>query len=116
MGVRAEVVVTAEFVTWWGDLSTPEQISVGAVIELLEEHGPALGYPHSSQIAGSKKLRELRIQHRGDPYRVLYAFDPTRNAVLLLGGNKTGKDRWYKQNIPLAERIFLDYLSETGQK
>lgn len=46
-----------------------------------------LPFPYSS-IARSKKLRELRIQHAGQPHRVLYAFDPKRNAVLLLGGNK----------------------------
>ena len=72
--------------------------------------------PHSSALVGSKKLRELRIQHHGEPYRVLYAFDPSRNAILLMGGNKTGKDRWYERNIPLAEEIFGDYLQETGQR
>lgn len=75
-----------------------------------------LGFPHSSAILGPKKLRELRIQHSGQPYRVLYVFDPARNAVLLVGGKKTGLDRWYEQNIPAAERIFDEYLRETGQK
>jgi hypothetical protein len=63
-----------------------------------------------------KYVIALRIQHHGEPYRVLHAFDPKRNAVLLLGGNKTGRDRWYTENVPLAERIFEDYLRETGQK
>jgi hypothetical protein len=114
--MQVEVVVTAEFVRWWDELSEAEQTSVHAVVNLLELFGGALGYPHSSAIAGSRKLRELRIQHGGEPYRVLYAFDPARNAILLLGGNKAGNDRWYEQNIPLAERIFEEYLRETGQR
>lgn len=99
-----------------GRSTVEEHKSVGGVVELLEELGILLGFPQSSSIHGSKKLRELRIQHQGEPYRVLYAFDPARNAVLLIGGNKTGKDRWYEQNIPLAERIFADYLKETRQR
>ena len=55
-------------------------------------------------------MRELRVQHRGRPYRVLYAFDPRRMAILLLGGNKTGDDRWYQVNIPLADKLFAEHL------
>jgi hypothetical protein len=114
--VPVEVVVSAEFVVWWDGLTVAEQTSVAAVVDLLELFGATLGFPHSSAIVRSSKLRELRIQHRGKPYRVLYAFDPARNAVLLLGGNKSGKRRWYEQSIPLAERIFSAYLRDTGQK
>ena len=56
-------------------------------------------------------MRELRIQHRGRPYRVLYAFDPRRSAILLLGGDKTGDDRWYVVNIPVADRLYAKTLS-----
>ena len=57
-------------------------------------------------------MRELRIQHKGEPYRVLYAFDPKRNAVLLLGGVKTGEERWYEIHVPIADRIYQEYLKE----
>lgn len=57
-------------------------------------------------------MRELRIQHQGRPYRVLYAFDPRRNAILLLGGDKTGNDRWYEQHVPIADRLYEQHLSE----
>ncbi|MGH9600713.1 MAG: type II toxin-antitoxin system RelE/ParE family toxin [Terracidiphilus sp.] len=110
-----QVVVTNEFVEWWNSLTAPEQVSVDAVVRLLEAVGVLLGFPHTSAIAGSKKLRELRIQHCGEPYRILYAFDPARNAVLLLGGKKTGQDRWYERSVPHAESTFEDYLRETGQ-
>ena len=44
---------------------------------------------------------------------MLFAFDPTRSALLLLGGNKAGNwQRWYRQNIPIAEQLYLEYTSE----
>jgi hypothetical protein len=57
-------------------------------------------------------MRELRVQHKGQPYRVLYAFDPRRTAILLLGGNKVGDDRWYKVHIPLADKLYEAHLIE----
>ncbi|MFP5228350.1 MAG: type II toxin-antitoxin system RelE/ParE family toxin [Acidobacteriota bacterium] len=110
-----EVLVTGEFERWWDSLGVEEQKSVAVVVALLEERGTALPFPYSSGIAGTTKLRELRIQHAGKPYRVLYAFDPKRNAVLLLGGNKTGSDRWYRTNIPRAEKLLVEYLKESNQ-
>lgn len=79
---------------------------------MLMEAGPALGFPYSSGIKGSKysHMRELRIQHEGRPYRVLYAFDPTRAAILLLGGDKTGDDRWYDKMVPKADTIYKEHL------
>jgi hypothetical protein len=110
-----EVLFTDEFREWWDELFVEEQKSVGVVIELLEKFGVLLGYPQSSGIETSSKLRELRIQHGGEPYRVLHAFDPARDAVLLLGGKKTGNNRWYEQNVPRGEKIFAEYLRETRQ-
>jgi hypothetical protein len=111
-----EIVVTDEYVQWWESLDEDEQISVRSVVDLLENLGVTLEFPYSTAIVQSRKLRELRVQHAGRPYRVLYAFDPARKAVLLVGGNKTGNDRWYEEYVPWAERIFADYLRETSQK
>jgi len=55
-------------------------------------------------------MRELRIQYSGRPYRVLYAFDPRRAAILLIGGDKTGKDRWYEVFVPIADRLYERHL------
>ena len=55
-------------------------------------------------------MREFRIQHAGDPYRVLYAFDPRRTAILLLGGNKSGNDRWYEENVPIADKLYDEHI------
>ena len=55
-------------------------------------------------------MRELGIQHAGDPYRVLYAFNPGRTAILLLGGNKSGNDRWYEEYVPIADKLYDEHL------
>jgi hypothetical protein len=55
-------------------------------------------------------MRELRIQHQGRPYRVLYAFDPRRVGILLLGGDKTGNDRWYDESVPRGDRLYEAHL------
>ena len=80
---------------------------------LLEERGPHLPFPYCSKVSGSRHsaMRELRVQHHGRPYLV-YVFDPRRVALLLLGGDKTGDDRWYRKNVPLADRSYDDYLAE----
>ena len=104
------------FDTWFDSLKEDAKIDVFTIIRLLKELGPKLPFPYSSKIQGSKisHLRELRIQHKGKPYRVLYAFDPTRQAFLILGGDKTGKNRWYKKSIKQAEKIYLEHLKEIG--
>ena len=61
-------------------------------------------------------MRELRVQHQGRPYRVLYIFDPRRVALLLLGGDKTGDERWYERNVPLAAQLFDNYIAEIEEE
>ncbi|OIN91430.1 MAG: addiction module toxin RelE [Comamonadaceae bacterium CG1_02_60_18] len=107
-----DVEYTDEFGDWWSSLTQNEQVSLDASVRLLEARGPALGYPHSSGIQGSKHghMRELRTQHGGRPFRTLYAFDPRRTAILLIGGDKTGDDRWYDVNVPMADRLYDQHL------
>lgn len=109
-----EVEYTDEFEQWWAGLTEDEQESIAAYVELLERHGPQLHHPYSSAVVGSRHghMRELRIQHAGRPYRVLYAFDPRRVAMLLLGGDKTGDDRWYEKFVPLADDSYDRHLVE----
>jgi hypothetical protein len=61
-------------------------------------------------------MRELRIQHEGRPHRVLYAFDPRRAAMLLIGGGKTGNDRWYEEYVPRADAIYDRHLHEFRER
>ena len=108
------VEYTDQFGEWWDQLSEAEQESIAASVQLLEELGPHLSFPHSSGVKGSRysHLRELRTQHEGRPYRTLYAFDPRRSAILLIGGDKTGDDRWYETNVLLADRVYEEHLEE----
>jgi hypothetical protein len=80
----------------------------------LIEFGPALGFPHSSKVSSSRypQMRELRTQSGGKPLRTLYAFNPLRSAILLIGGEKTGDDRWYEKFVPIADRLFEQHLLE----
>lgn len=107
-----EVEFTDEFGKWWDSLTEGEQESVRSSVKLLGGLGPRLPFPHSSGINKSQypHMRELRIQHAGRPYRVLYAFDPRRYAILLIGGEKTGRDRWYDEYVPIADRLYKEHL------
>jgi len=108
------VEFTDEFGAWWNELDEDEQDSIDRTVHLLEGRGPSLPFPHSSGVNGSKhgNMRELRVQHRGQPYRIFYAFDPRRSAILLIGGNKTGDDQFYERMVPVADRIYDDHLKE----
>jgi hypothetical protein len=109
-----EVEFSGEFERWWDALTAAEQKSIDFTVSLLQEVGPALKMPHSSGVETSRHrhMRELRIQHQGRPYRVLYAFDPRRAATLLIGGDKTGNNRWYEKYVPLADAIYDRRLRE----
>jgi hypothetical protein len=116
--INWEVEFTEEFETWWSGLTEAQQIAVDAAVRLLEARGPTLDHPHSSDVRGSRRarMRELRVQCRGRPLRVLYAFDPRRVAILLVGGDKTGDGRWYERMVPLADRIYDEYLASLEEE
>jgi hypothetical protein len=109
-----EVEYTNEFEDWWASLDADEQKHITHGVRLIEEKGTDLRSPYSSGVFGSRHhhMRELRIQHDGKPYRVLYAFDPRRVAVLLIGGDKTGNDRWYAEFVPIADRLYDEHLAQ----
>jgi len=109
-----EVEYSNEFEAWWEALTESEQESVAYSVGLLEAKGTTLRYPHSSGVEGSKHahMRELRVQHQGRPYRVFYAFDPLRKAMLLIAGDKTGDDRFYERMIPVADGLYDEHLDE----
>ena len=107
-----EVEFTSEFEGWWNSLSEDEQADVNAKMILLQKLGPSLPRPHADLIHSSRhaNMKELRIQHSGRPYRVLFAFDPRRCAILLIGGDKTGNDRWYEEFVPVADGLYDQHL------
>lgn len=111
--VGCEVEYTDEFGRWWWSLGEREQVDVRSVVRLLEDHDVRLGFPYSSGINGSRHghMRELRVQSGGRPLRVFYAFDPVRNAILLIGGDKTGDERFYEVFVPVADRLYDEHLA-----
>lgn len=113
-----EVEYTDELEAWWAGLTEAEQESVDASVRLLEARGPNLGFPHTCGIERSRHshMRELRVQHAGRPYRLLYAFDPRRCAILLIGGDKTGDGRWYEVHVPIADRLYDAHLETLKQE
>jgi hypothetical protein len=81
---------------------------------ILQTYGPTLGRPYVDTIKGSKinKLKELRINSGGHVFRIFFAFDEKRDALLLIAGDKRGDTRFYKRIIPLAEKIYYRIISE----
>ena len=113
-----EVEYTNEFETWWNTLDEIEQRDVAISVRLLQNNGPNLSFPYSSSVRTSRHehMRELRTQSKGHPLRTLYAFDPRRVAILLIGGDKTGKDDWYEHFVPIADRLYDDHLKEIASE
>lgn len=109
-----EVEYTDEFGEWWETLSTEAQESLAHDIGILENLGPGLGRPKVDTLKGSQyaNMKELRTQHAGEPYRTLFAFDPRRSAILLIGGCKVGDDRFYARMIPEADRLYGEHLAQ----
>ena len=103
-----------EFGAWWDSLSVAEQKSVTHGVDLLQQSGPMLSRPYADTIKGSQyaNMKELRVQHEGRPYRILFAFDPRRAGMLLIGGDKTGNNRWYEEFVPKADAIYTQHLRE----
>ena len=104
---------TVQFDQWWAGLTPAQQDSVDSSVRLLEEKGPTLDYPHSSDIRSSRhgNMRELRVQSGGRPLRIFYAFDPRRTAVLLIGGDKTGNNRFYARFVRRADELYDQHLA-----
>jgi hypothetical protein len=112
-----EVETTNEFSAWYRRLDDSTQRAVAAAVEKLEEVGPGLGRPFVDTIKGSRhaNMKELRPM-RGN-VRILFAFDPRRTAILLIGGDKTGKWQvWYETMVPVADNLYDDYLAELREE
>ena len=113
-----QVEVTDTFKDWFDGLDESLRDKITAAIELLQEEGPQLRFPLSSGVAGSDHdhMRELRVQHKGRPIRIFYAFDPRRVAILLIGDDKTGDNRFYKKFVPLADELYDAHIAELKRR
>jgi hypothetical protein len=108
-----EVVGTDEFADWYRSLTEQEEAEVANAVGKLETLGLRLGEPHCSAIKGASfALRELRCRSGSSPLRTFYAYDPRRDAVLIIGGDKSGDPKFYDRMIPRAESIWNEYIAE----
>jgi hypothetical protein len=106
-----DVEVTDEFKDWFDTLSDADQDAVGAAVEILAEEGPSLGRPFVDTLRGSRHANMKELRPRASSIRVLFAFDPRRTAILLLGGDK--RDQWqafYRDAIPRADDLYDEHL------
>jgi hypothetical protein len=113
--IDRKLIKTDAFSRWFRDLDPERQAKVSGTTATIVKRGPTLGRPNVDTLHGSRlnKLKEARID-RGT--RVLFAFDSNQNAVMLVGGDKTGKwDRWYRTKIRQAERLYDDHERSTGR-
>jgi hypothetical protein len=112
-----EVEYTDEFGGWWDGLDAGAQDVVGAAIEKLQEVGPGLGRPFVDTVQGSRHANMKELRPRGGNIRMLFAFDPRRMAILLIGGDKTGRwQTWYDAMIPVADDLYDVYLAELREE
>ena len=111
-----DIDYTDDFEVWYMALESDAAEAVNRVVDLLEQYGSRLRMPHSRAVhqRTKYKIMELRVAHRGRPFRVLYAFDPRpRGAVLLLGADKgSDQEHWYKYALPKADRLYEEYVAK----
>jgi hypothetical protein len=113
-----EVLFDEEFAEWLDTLDAGLRARIAAHVALLEQFGPNLGRPRVDTVKGSvfSNMKELRVQYQGEPWRILFAFDPERSAILLVGGNKSGDKRWYEEQVRVADRRFRRHLDRLEQE
>jgi hypothetical protein len=110
--VEWEVEYTDQFEAWWNDLSEEAQEAIYARVLVLRRVGPALGRPSVDTVHSSRHghMKELRVHEAGHALRILFAFDPRRRAILLIGGDKSGDPNWYETLVPLADQLYDEHL------
>lgn len=96
-------------------LNVQDELLAKALV--LRQIGPTLGRPHADTLKGSKhaNMKELRFDVRSEVWRVAFAFDPKRKAIILAAGDKKGKNetRFYKRLIKVADTRFDQHLSDS---
>ena len=113
-----EVEYTNEFEQWWLGLTDAQQDALDDRVMLLAEIGPSLKRPVVGEITSSRhaNMKDLRVS-KGGALRVLFAFDPRRHAILLLGGNKSGRwKEWLERAIPEADDLYDTHLEELKEE
>jgi hypothetical protein len=115
MGVTWTVLLLEEVEDWFFTLDDDATAAVAGAIDLLELEGPLLGRPTADRVKGSQYHSMKELRPAGTGIRILFIFDPQRQAILLLGGDKAGNwKRWYDKNIAIADRRYKNWLATQG--
>src|SRR5215213_11700341 len=108
-----EIEHTDEFEEWWDSISEEEQEDIALAVEKLEEQGPSLARPLADTLENSRHANMKELRPPGSNIRVFFAFDPRRRAILLIGGDKTGRFKeFYTQLLPVADALYDAHLEE----
>lgn len=109
------VLLLEEVEGWYFGLDAEAMAAVTGAIDLLEQEGPALGRPTADKVKGSRFHNMKELRPAGTSIRILFLFDPRRQAVLLVAGDKAGNwTNWYDENIPIAEQRYANWLAGGG--
>jgi hypothetical protein len=113
-----DVLYDAEFEAWFFSQSEELQDAILKLAVLLTRLGPQLGRPRVDTIRSSDfdNMKELIVQHKGKPWRILFAFDTNQDAIFLVGGCKAGDDRWYRKNVPIADARMRRHIQAIKRK
>jgi len=109
---------TDEIANWIKTLDDGAKEAIYKNLLILKEFGPSLGRPYVDSIKESKhkNMKELRVSNKKRLFRIFFAFDPERNAILLIGGDKRGDKRFYQRMIPIADQLFDQHLEKLRKK
>jgi hypothetical protein len=113
--VAWEIEVEAGARLWYRGLEGRELDRAATLLDALAEHGPTLRGPLCKRIRHSRHHQMKELRSVGGHMRILFAFDPRRRGIVLVGGDKSGDwEGWYRYNIPLADRLFDIHLRNMG--
>lgn len=112
-----EIEYTDQFGAWFENLDEGVQDAVVAAVEVLSDRGPELKRPLVDTIKVSRYANMKELRPPGGNLRILFAFDPRRMAILLIGGDKTNRwDEWYRENVPIADALYAEHLEELNEE
>ena len=110
-----DVELTPEAERWYMRLDQRDANRIAAAIDKLEERGPGLGRPFVDSVKRSRYHNMKELRSRGGHLRALFAFDPRRTAIVLVGGDKTDNwQGWYARNVARADQLYARHLKEIG--
>lgn len=107
----SEIEVTDQFMDWFDGLDEEPQERVGISLDKLAVYGPGLDRPFVDTVKGSRHAHMKELRPPGRFFCILFAFDPRRTAILLIGGDKRGRWQiWYDETIPWADELYDEHL------